>query len=79
MQDKPSTVVTIAASGRDTAFIGNSEMAARMQAINWAVSPLGEPEQWPGSLRTSVTLMLGSRFPMFIALGHKLTFLYNDA
>lgn len=64
---------------RDAVFCGDSAMAARMRSTDWSTTPLSEPERWPASLRASVTLMLGSRFPMFIAWGEKLTFLYNDA
>ncbi|MGC2200502.1 MAG: PAS domain-containing protein [Stellaceae bacterium] len=49
-----------------------------MRAHNWASSPLGPPETWPQSLRTVVGLLLGSKFPMFVALGPELGFLYND-
>ena len=34
---------------------------------------------WPQSLRTVVGLLLQSRFPMFVAWGPELGFLYNDA
>lgn len=54
-------------------------MAARMRAFAWPDSPVGDPSSWPGSLRASVTLMLDSGFPMFIAWGPELIFLYNDA
>ena len=38
----------------------------------------GTPETWPQSLRTVVSLLLNSKFPMFIAWGPELAFLYND-
>ncbi|WP_151638738.1 ATP-binding protein [Noviherbaspirillum aerium] len=40
---------------------------------------LGNPTDWPQSLRTIVRLMTSSQFPMFVAWGPDLTFLYNDA
>ncbi len=40
---------------------------------------MGEPGSWPQSLRAIVSLMLGSKFPMFVAWGDNLEFLYNDA
>jgi PAS domain S-box-containing protein len=46
---------------------------------DWSKVPIGQPDAWPASLKTVVGLMLGSRFPMFIAWGPQLTFLYNDA
>ena len=57
---------------------GGGEMGALMRAHDWSTSPLGPPENWPQSLRTVVSLMLTSKFPMFIAWGPHLAFLYND-
>ena len=49
-----------------------------MRAHDWSTSPLGSPHRWPQSLRTTVSLLLQSRFPMFVAWGSELGFLYND-
>ncbi|WP_312510751.1 ATP-binding protein [Massilia sp.] len=54
-------------------------MAAQMRSHDWRRSPLGDPQGWPPSLRTAVDMMLHSSFPMFIAWGPQLGFLYNDA
>jgi PAS domain-containing protein len=63
-----------------TAFLsGGGQMGARMRAHDWSASPLGAPETWPQALRSSASLMLGSKFPMFVAWGPELGFLYNDA
>ena len=53
-------------------------MGALMRAHDWSRSPLGPPESWPQPLRTVVGLLLQSRFPMFVAWGDALGFLYND-
>ena len=53
-------------------------MGALMRAHDWSTSPLGAPETWPQSLRSVVGLMLTSKFPMFVAWGPELGFLYND-
>ncbi|MGH7127697.1 MAG: PAS domain-containing protein, partial [Planctomycetaceae bacterium] len=53
-------------------------MGALMRAHDWSTSPLGDPSTWPQSLRTTVGLMLNSRYPMFVAWGPQLAFLYND-
>jgi PAS domain S-box-containing protein len=58
---------------------GGGAVGAMMLAHDWSTSPLGPPEAWPPSLRTVVGLMLGSKFPMFVAWGAELGFLYNDA
>jgi len=57
---------------------GGGVMGALMRSRDWSNSPLGRPETWPQSLRTVVSLLLNSKFPMFIAWGPKLAFLYND-
>jgi PAS fold len=49
-----------------------------MRAHDWSASPLGRPETWPQSLRSVVGLLLNSKFPMFVAWGEELGFLYND-
>ena len=58
---------------------GDGEVATSMRHHQWSSSQLGEPEQWPQSLRAIVTLMLSSKFPMFVAWGPELELLYNDA
>src|SRR6476659_1501237 len=57
---------------------GGGEVGALMRAHYGATSPLGSPETWPQALRTTVALLLESRFPMFVAWGEQLGFLYND-
>jgi PAS domain S-box-containing protein len=59
-------------------LIGGGEMGALMRAHDWSNSPLGSPEGWPQSLRAVVALMINSRYPMFVAWGQELAFLYND-
>jgi signal transduction histidine kinase len=58
---------------------GGGMMGAMMRAHDWSASPLGSPRQWPQALRTVVGLMLNSKFPMFVAWGGELGFLYNDS
>ncbi len=58
---------------------GGGEMRARMRHHDWRNSPLGAPDTWPSSLRTAVGIMLNSSFPMFLAWGPSLNFLFNDA
>ena len=57
---------------------GGGSTGALMRAHDWSESPLGPPETWPQSLRTVVGLLLQSQFPMFVAWGNDLGFLYND-
>ena len=53
-------------------------MGACMRAHDWRRSPMGEPAQWPDALKSIVSLMLGSRFPMFLLWGEQHLCLYND-
>jgi PAS domain S-box-containing protein len=54
-------------------------MRMRIRRHDWGQTPLGPPEGWPPALRTAVDMMLHSAFPMFLAWGPDLVFLYNDA
>jgi PAS domain S-box-containing protein len=58
---------------------GGGETGALMRAHDWPSSPLGHPIAWPPALRTAVGMMIHSAFPMFVAWGPELGFLYNDA
>jgi len=58
---------------------GGGNLGALMREKDWSSSPLGPPDSWPQSLRTVVGLLLQSRFPMFVAWGKDLAFLYNDS
>ncbi|HEU4691969.1 MAG TPA: ATP-binding protein [Vicinamibacterales bacterium] len=57
---------------------GGGSTGALMRAHDWSESPLGPPDTWPQSLRIVVELLLQSQFPMFVAWGKELGFLYND-
>jgi PAS domain S-box-containing protein len=57
----------------------SGEMADRVRAFDWAVSPLGAIETWSACQRTAIGLMLNARQPMFVLWGPEETFLYNDA
>ena len=58
---------------------GSGELSDLIRQFDWVQSSVGDPESWPPSVRASVQLMLASRFPMFVAWGPNLTFLYNDS
>ncbi|MDM0078714.1 PAS domain-containing protein [Variovorax sp. J2P1-59] len=67
------------AIGRTAEFLdGGGGVGALMRSHDWSRSPLGPPESWPQALQTVVGLLLQSRFPMFVAWGDALGFLYND-
>jgi PAS domain S-box-containing protein len=54
-------------------------MRRRLDATDWASSPLGPREKWPQSLKLVVDLVLASGFPMAVRWGPELVMLYNDA
>jgi PAS domain S-box-containing protein len=62
-----------------TGFDGDGEVRALLRTYDWSASPLGHPATWPQSLATAVDMVLSSAFPMFVAWGAELGFLYNDA
>ncbi|SDF73520.1 PAS domain S-box-containing protein [Lentzea fradiae] len=50
-----------------------------LAAVDWAATPLGPPQDWPQSLQTAVSVVLSSRFSMWMAWGPELTFFCNNA
>lgn len=53
-------------------------MGALMRRTDWSRTPLGPVAAWPQSLRTAVSILLESRFPMYLAWGPQYVQLYND-
>src|SRR6476660_8732513 len=53
-------------------------MGALMRTIDWARTPVGPVESWPQSLRTALSILLETGFPMYIAWGPDFTQFYND-
>ncbi|GGQ80194.1 histidine kinase [Streptomyces flaveolus] len=60
-------------------FAAEAEVGRDLAEVDWASTPLGPPEQWPQSLRTAVSILLSSRFSMWMAWGPELTFFCNAA
>ncbi len=57
---------------------GGGEMGALMRSLDWSKTLLGPVSSWPQSLRTAVSILLASRFPMLIHWGPDLVQFYND-
>ncbi|MGE5698271.1 MAG: response regulator, partial [Candidatus Sericytochromatia bacterium] len=55
------------------------EVGRDLAKVDWAATPLGSPAGWPQSLQTAVSILLSSRFPMWMAWGPELTFFCNAA
>jgi PAS domain S-box-containing protein len=60
-------------------FTGNNEMARLINSKDWSQTTLGPIDGWPQSLRTTLSLMLNTRFPMLLYWGPDLISFYNDA
>ena len=79
-----SRVVYDAGDGRlhsvtlPTFLIGGGEMGELVRAFDWTRTPVGGTEQWSGSLRTTLGILLHSRHPMFLWWGPDLVQFYND-
>jgi PAS domain S-box-containing protein len=60
-------------------FRADEEIGRDLTAVDWTSTPLGPPDGWPQSLRTAVSILLASRFSMWMAWGPELTFFCNAA
>lgn len=58
---------------------GGGEMGMLMRSKDWSATSLGPPAKWPQSLRTTLSIVLNSKFPMFLFWGPQLICFYNDA
>lgn len=58
---------------------GGGEMGKLIRLKQWDKTLLGEPHNWPQSLKTTIGIILSSKFPMFLWWGPQLICLYNDA
>ena len=60
-------------------FLQNGgDCGALLRAIDWSRHPLGPPNQWPITLQTTVSIVLGSRQPMLVCWGPDNHTIYND-
>jgi signal transduction histidine kinase len=53
--------------------------ADTMRAVDWSRSVIGQPDQWPPTLVSTLAMILHSRHPMFLFWGPHLISFYNDA
>ncbi|WP_293896204.1 PAS domain-containing sensor histidine kinase [Flavobacterium sp.] len=58
---------------------GGGLMGQLIREKDWSKNLLGTPATWPQSLRTTLSLLLNSKFPMFLFWGPELICFYNDA
>jgi PAS domain S-box-containing protein len=60
-------------------FGADPDVGRDLARVDWAATPLGSPSGWPLSLRIAASVLLSSRFPMWMAWGPELTFFCNAA
>lgn len=61
-------------------FLANGgEMGKLTRAKDWSKTSVGTIENWPQSLRTTLGILLNSKFPMFLFWGQDHICFYNDA
>lgn len=63
----------------DEVFTADKEVGKDLARVDWSATPLGPPQGWPQSLRTAVSILLSSKFAMWMAWGPELTFFCNEA
>src|SRR5688572_24428175 len=80
MSSTPTTQPDEPSETPELSFLsGGGEMGARMRAFDWSTSPVGPAANWPQSLKTAVSICIGSRYPIVIWWGNpEYTMFYND-
>ena len=58
---------------------GGGEMGQLIREYSWSTTSIGSIDNWPQSLRTTLSIILNSKFPMFLFWGTDLLCFYNDA
>lgn len=58
---------------------GGGEIGGLIRSFNWSSTVLGDPAQWPQSLKILLKVILNSAFPQFLFWGDDLICFYNDA
>ena len=58
---------------------GGGEMGELIRNFDWGATSVGPIENWPLSLKNTVSTMLYSKFPMFLFWGEDNIQFYNDA
>ncbi|MFD5988192.1 SpoIIE family protein phosphatase [Streptomyces cyaneofuscatus] len=71
--------LTIPSAAMDEVFTADRNIGRELARVDWSATPLGEPRDWPQSLRTAVSILLSSKFAMWMAWGPELTFFCNEA
>ena len=76
----PMSVSNISLLKKKDSFLhSGGEMGKLIRSINWSQNAVGAIENWPQSLRTTLSIILNSRLPMFLFWGNDHICFYNDA
>lgn len=57
---------------------GGGKLGELIRSIEWSHTPVGPVDSWPQSLRTAISILLNTHFPMYIAWGDGFTQFYNE-
>ncbi len=74
-----ATVINTAPTSAIGFLSGGGVMGELIRNYAWEQSPIGLPQSWPPTLKTSLRLLLTSNHPMIIWWGPELIQFYNDA
>ncbi len=77
MEDRTG-VATASPRRKTDPLAGGGDMGALMRSIDWSQTAVGPVSSWPQSLRTALSILLETGFPMYIAWGPELIQFYND-
>jgi PAS domain S-box-containing protein len=55
------------------------ETGKLMRSLDWSTTALPPPQHWPQSLRSAISICLGSSFPIAVYWGKDFDILYNDS
>ena len=62
-----------------TFLAGGGEMGGLMREKDWSTTPVGSPEEWPQSLRSTISMLLPSKAQIVLFWGTEFVVFYNDA
>ncbi|MDT9594960.1 SpoIIE family protein phosphatase [Nocardioides zeae] len=57
----------------------SADLTARLTAVDWAATALGDPGAWSPALQGAVRTVLDTRFPAVLLWGPAFTLVYNDS
>lgn len=60
-------------------LFGQSPIGLHAQSLDWSKHPLGNIKSWNPTLKSTLSLIMCSKFPMFVTWGKEKWFFYNDA